>query len=90
MRNTEKFKREYFYHNIELLDLLTPKELLVLSYLPKGMKNREIAEKLGIKTMTVRNYITTILFKLSCKTRSEAAAFAAKNKIGLEIRILER
>ncbi|MFS0823364.1 response regulator [Bacillus sp. 1P02SD] len=51
---------------------LTERELEVLELVADGKNTKEIAEKLRIKTGTVRNYISTILDKLEVKNRIEA------------------
>ena len=55
---------------------LTPRELQVLELLTEGMDNRKIAGKLGIKTRTVVNHVSEILFKMGVANRTEAAAKA--------------
>jgi DNA-binding NarL/FixJ family response regulator len=47
-----------------------------------GMTNREIAWKLGIKTGTVRNYISRILHKTGLQHRTQIAIFAFENGVG--------
>jgi two-component system response regulator DesR len=51
---------------------LTDREKEVLELVADGNNTNEIAEKLSIKTGTVRNYISTILDKLEVKNRIEA------------------
>jgi two-component system, NarL family, response regulator DesR len=51
---------------------LTDRERAVLELVADGNNTQEIAEKLSIKTGTVRNYISTILDKLEVKNRIEA------------------
>lgn len=51
---------------------LTDREKAVLELVADGKNTQEIAEKLSIKTGTVRNYISTILDKLEVKNRIEA------------------
>lgn len=51
---------------------LTDREKAVLELVADGKNTKEIADKLSIKTGTVRNYISTILEKLEVKNRIEA------------------
>jgi two-component system, NarL family, response regulator DevR len=60
---------------------LTPQELAVLALVAEGMTNRQIAVKLYLGEGTVRNYVSSILAKISVANRAEAAAFAVKNNI---------
>lgn len=60
---------------------LTPREITILSLLPKGMTNHEIAVELNLGEGTVRNYVSNILGKISVANRAGAAAFAVKHDI---------
>jgi len=51
---------------------LTERERNVLELIAEGKSTKEIAEKLSIKTGTVRNYISAILEKLEVTNRIEA------------------
>ncbi|WP_102347654.1 response regulator transcription factor [Bacillus sp. Marseille-P3661] len=51
---------------------LTDREKEVLELVADGKNTKEIADKLSLKTGTVRNYISTILDKLEVKNRIEA------------------
>ncbi|OEH92097.1 response regulator transcription factor [Bacillus solimangrovi] len=51
---------------------LSKREREVLELVADGNDTKEIADKLSIKTGTVRNYISTILEKLEVKNRIEA------------------
>ncbi|WP_394138133.1 response regulator transcription factor [Cytobacillus oceanisediminis] len=51
---------------------LTDREKEVLELIADGKNTREIADKLSIKTGTVRNYISAILDKLEVTNRIEA------------------
>lgn len=60
---------------------LSERELEVLQLLAQGLTNAEIAERLYLTRGTVRNYVSSILSKLSLSTRSEAAAYAVKHAV---------
>ncbi|MCS7208839.1 MAG: response regulator transcription factor [Fimbriimonadales bacterium] len=62
----------------ELLCELTPRETAVLRLLAEGKRNREIAAQLFLTEKTVKNYISSILFKLQVNSRTEAALLAVK------------
>jgi Response regulator containing a CheY-like receiver domain and an HTH DNA-binding domain len=44
----------------------------------EGKRNREIADALFLSEKTVKNYISSILFKLQVNSRTEAALLAVK------------
>jgi DNA-binding NarL/FixJ family response regulator len=52
---------------------LTPREVEVASLVSKGMKNREIAESLGIATGTVKIHLMHIFEKTGIRDRFELA-----------------
>ncbi len=60
---------------------LTQQEMHVLQLVSEGRTNREIAEELYLGEGTVRNYVSSILSKLSVKNRAEAAAYAVEHKL---------
>lgn len=57
---------------------LSKREMEVLSYLTRGMSNKEIASLLGISHQTVKNHVTSILRKLGVEDRTQAAVFALR------------
>nr|YP_010902964.1 hypothetical protein REP59_pgp016 [Hypnea flava]WCH55018.1 hypothetical protein [Hypnea flava] len=63
--------------NLVLIDL-TVKEKIVLELLVKGLKNREIAEKLNISIRSVEKYVSKLLSKTSTRNRTELAQFMMK------------
>jgi DNA-binding NarL/FixJ family response regulator len=54
------------------MQTLTKREHEILSLLAKGLHYKEIAEKLGISTSTVRAHLHTIYGKLHVQSRTEA------------------
>ncbi|REK77694.1 response regulator [Paenibacillus paeoniae] len=62
------------------IDVLTPKERVVLQHITLGQSNKEIAADLHISEKTVKTHITHILAKLEMQDRTQAALFATKNK----------
>jgi len=63
----------------ERLDLMTPRELEVLTLLAYGHTNAEIAEKLCISERTVESHRTNIMTKMEFKSRAELVRFAIDN-----------
>lgn len=60
---------------------LTNREVEVLRLLTENRNNAEIAEALMVSDKTVRNYISTLLDKLTVANRAEAANFATQHNI---------
>jgi DNA-binding NarL/FixJ family response regulator len=54
-----------------VLEDLSRRELEVAALMARSYGNREIAERLGLSEQTVRNYISSIYFKLEVKDRLE-------------------
>lgn len=57
---------------------LSAREVEVLRELATGKRNRQIADALFISEKTVKNHISSILFKLHVNDRTEAALLAAR------------
>jgi DNA-binding NarL/FixJ family response regulator len=57
---------------------LSAKDLEILGHVAQGNSNRRIAGILGIKEQSVKNYVTTILRKLSANDRTHAVSIALK------------
>jgi DNA-binding NarL/FixJ family response regulator len=60
---------------------LTSQEKQVLLLIAGGKTNREIATDLFLSEGTVRNYVSSILSKLTVSNRAEAAAYAIKHHL---------
>ena len=52
---------------------LTMREAAIAELIGKGLSNPMIAERLGLSTKTVANYVSTILLRLGAQNRLEAA-----------------
>ena len=50
---------------------LTSRELEVLSEIGKGLTNQQIAQKLYLSESTVKTHVSSILFKLNARRRTE-------------------
>ena len=65
----------------ELL-VLSDREQEILQIVAQGLRNKEIADKLGIAEKTVKNHVSNILKALHVNSRTEAAMKAMKSKMG--------
>ncbi len=59
---------------------LTPRENDVANLLAKGLRNQEIADKLGISYNTVAEYAGRLYRKLNVRNRTEAARVIVDRK----------
>jgi len=57
---------------------LTPRELEVLQLAADGLRNEEIAGRLGISDKTVKNHIANIFSKLQVNDRTQAILYALR------------
>lgn len=62
--------------NTGLTDLLSAREIEVLSKISEGKSNKEIADELFIEVSTVKSHINKIYKTLNIKSRKEAAKAA--------------
>jgi DNA-binding CsgD family transcriptional regulator len=69
-----------------LLSGLTAREHEVLRLLAQGSSNREIAAELFIAPKTASVHVSNILAKLGAASRTEAAAIANRNGVGMPAR----
>jgi DNA-binding NarL/FixJ family response regulator len=60
---------------------LTPKESLIVSCVTQGMKNREIAVRVGTTEQVVKNYLRKVYDKLGVADRLELALFCLNNRV---------
>lgn len=67
------------------LSLLTGQEQRILGLIADGLTNKEIAQALHLRPKTVKNYVSSILSKMSFRRRSEAAAFMARHAASMTI-----
>jgi DNA-binding NarL/FixJ family response regulator len=68
-------------HDPEGPDRLTPRELEVLELVTQGLRNKEIATRLGITENTAKFHLRNILEKLHAESRTELAAKAVREHL---------
>ena len=61
------------------LEQLTQQEQKILELIGEGMTNRQIAAAMYLAEKTVKNYVSSMLSKLSLESRTQAAIFATKH-----------
>lgn len=57
---------------------LTEQERRILDLIGEGLTNRQIGEQLHLAEKTIKNYVSSLLSKLSMQRRSQAAAYVAR------------
>jgi DNA-binding NarL/FixJ family response regulator len=60
---------------------LTPKESLIVSCVTQGMKNKEIAVRVGTTEQVVKNYLRKVYDKLGVADRLELALYCLNNRV---------
>jgi DNA-binding NarL/FixJ family response regulator len=60
---------------------LTPKEALIVSCVTQGMKNKEIAVRVGTTEQVVKNYLRKVYDKLGVADRLELALYCLNSKV---------
>jgi DNA-binding NarL/FixJ family response regulator len=60
---------------------LTPKESLIVSCVTQGMKNKEIAIRVGTTEQVVKNYLRKVYDKLGVADRLELALYCLNNRL---------
>lgn len=64
------------------VDVLTGRELEVLSLVARGLENAEIAGELCISPSTAKNHLSHVLAKLGITSRVQAAVYAVHHGLG--------
>jgi DNA-binding NarL/FixJ family response regulator len=78
-----EFRRQHEDEELDSQHLyeLSERELEILEFVAKGMRNKEIAEKLCLAEKTVKNHVSNILKALHVNSRTEAAMKALREKL---------
>ncbi len=63
------------------IELLTKRELEIVKLVAQGLKNKEVANRLGVSAITVRHHLTAIFSKLCVADRFELIVFAHKHDL---------
>lgn len=63
------------------LPQLTRREMEVLRLLACGLTTHQIAESLGVSSITARNHLANLLAKLGAKNRLQAVLFASQHQL---------
>lgn len=71
----------YDHAEANMASSLTDREKQVVDLICKGMKNKEIAERLFISETTVRHHLTSVFNKLEITSRLELVVYAFKNNL---------
>jgi DNA-binding NarL/FixJ family response regulator len=68
-------------HDRGRFNILTLREREITHLIGKGLRNSEIAERLGISVPTVRHHLTSILSKLELRDRQQLLIWAHRRKL---------
>jgi DNA-binding NarL/FixJ family response regulator len=60
---------------------MTKRERQVIELIAEGLSNKEIAQRLGIATFTVKSHVHNILEKLALHTRLQVASYAHTQRV---------
>lgn len=71
------------YREKDIEGELSEREMDILILLADGLNNKEIASNLYLSEGTIRNYISTMLDKLSLRDRTQLAIYYYKSKFGV-------
>jgi len=67
--------------DVELIQSLSDRELMILQQLSNGMSNKEISEAMFLSTKTISTYKTRLIEKLNVKSVVYLADFAKRNQL---------
>jgi two-component system response regulator NreC len=60
-------------------DLLSERESQVLTFVAQGLRNKEIADKLGVSIKSVETYRARLMAKLNCDNAADLMRYAIRN-----------
>ena len=58
---------------------LTNRELEILALVAGGLRNKAIAETLGVSEQTVKNHLSSVLHKFGVRRRAQAVSYAVRH-----------
>ena len=67
--------------DLDLPELLAPRERTVLRLVAAGRSNREIAGELNLSIGTIKQYLSSIFTKLSARNRVDAVRIARAHRL---------
>lgn len=73
-------KMNHLDENSEMEKRLSKREKGILTFIARGMTNKEIAFETYLSEYTIRNYVSGILHKLGFKNRSQLTAYILEDK----------
>lgn len=73
-KEDEELEDEHLYE-------LSEREKEVLAFITQGLRNKEIADRLGVAEKTIKNHVSNILKALQVNSRTEAAMKAVREKL---------
>ena len=59
-------------------DIVSPREREIIRYVSQGMRNAEVAERLGISVRTVEKHLHNVFQKVGVRSRRELAGYALR------------
>ncbi|HEU0237348.1 MAG TPA: response regulator transcription factor [Candidatus Limnocylindrales bacterium] len=71
--------REAILADVRPANPLTPREREILGRVGAGLRNREIAEELGVSEQTIKNHLSSTLHKLGVPNRTRAVTYATRH-----------
>jgi DNA-binding NarL/FixJ family response regulator len=60
---------------------ISARELEIITLVARGLENKEIAQRLGIREQTVKNHLGRVMRKVGVRNRQELALFAVKQHL---------
>ena len=66
------------FRSPDMRESLTPREVLTLQLIARGLSNADIARELGVGEPTVKTHVSRLLGKLGLASRTQAALYALR------------
>ena len=78
MKHPKRLASKISYENGAVVKPLTRREMEVVRLVAMGNTSREIARELFLSPRTVESHVASILLKLDCRSRADAARRASE------------